>query len=131
MSTTTTVLPSGAGAPSVAREHVRAACRGHLSAALVTDAELVVSELVTNAVVHGKEPVRVELALEAHTLVIGVSDQGRGFVGLPDPPGPAAPGGRGLRLVAELADTWQVSAPAGVGTVVRCVLSEGGHAAAD
>lgn len=118
------VLPTGEIAPAAARAEVRDSCQGLLSVDLVTDAELVVSELVTNAVVHGREPVTVDLVVEEGLLVLGVHDEGTGFTELPPPAGPDDAGGRGLRLVGALVDTWLVQAPDRAGTGVWCVLSD-------
>jgi len=69
---------------------------------LVGDAELVATELVTNAVRHGRGPVRLRLALEDQHLVVAVADCD------PHPVDPAAraadddESGRGLAIVAGL-----------------------------
>lgn len=70
-------------------------------------AELVVSELVTNAVVHAATPVDVEAIVRRHGVRVEVAD------GSPHPPVPRAyeglaGTGRGLRLLEELADEWGV-----------------------
>jgi anti-sigma regulatory factor (Ser/Thr protein kinase) len=87
-------------------------------------AELIVSELLTNAFTHaGLRPdQRVALALELHgsELHIEVRDPGRGF----DPAAPRSPhrvGGFGLVLVDELATRWDVTVDAD-GTSVSCVV---------
>ncbi|HTE73127.1 MAG TPA: ATP-binding protein [Actinomycetes bacterium] len=80
------------------------------------DAELLVSELVTNAVLHSRGDVALTLAVADGLLEVGVSDPGRGL-----PPqrslqgGAAGPrwtaeGGRGLRLVDRLSVEWGVVA---------------------
>jgi anti-sigma regulatory factor (Ser/Thr protein kinase) len=68
-------------------------------------AELVVSELVTNAIRYGSRPIRLRLIHDAATLIVEVSDTN-----------PTAPhlrrartfdeGGRGLLLVAQLTQRW-------------------------
>ncbi len=68
--------------------------------------ELLVSELVTNAVCHGAAPITVRLIRE-HALICEVSDGGRGS------PRPhrirgCDEGGRGLFLVAQLSRSWGV-----------------------
>ncbi|MET9297411.1 ATP-binding protein [Streptomyces sp. NPDC003077] len=76
---------------------------------LTETAELLISELVTNAVVHGKGPdVCVSLAHAAGRLHIEVTD------GSPHPPhlhhpGPDEEHGRGLLLVQALSHRWGTS----------------------
>jgi anti-sigma regulatory factor (Ser/Thr protein kinase) len=73
--------------------------------ALVADAVLLTSELVSNAVLHARTPFEVEVSGGDHTVRIVVRD------GTPDPPqvadpGPEETGGRGLLLVHTLATRW-------------------------
>ncbi|MEN3586354.1 MULTISPECIES: ATP-binding protein [unclassified Streptomyces] len=77
---------------------------------LVESLVLLVSELVTNAVVHTRRPATLGLALprrpSAHATVrLEVVDAGERA---PEPRrvGPGDTGGRGLALVEELADRW-------------------------
>lgn len=65
---------------------------------LVPTTELIVGELLTNAVLHGSAPIRLRLIRHA-VLVCEVSDGG---VGRPCPrnAGPQNEGGRGLMLIA-------------------------------
>ena len=84
----------------------------HLSD-LRSDAELMVSELVTNAVLHGRSAVTLTVAVADGVLEVGVTD--RSPI-LPSPrtreSGDAAwraEGGRGLRMVDRLADEWGVA----------------------
>ncbi|MGN6331368.1 MAG: ATP-binding protein [Motilibacteraceae bacterium] len=81
-------------------------------------AELLTSELVTNAVRHAHSPARVVVALAGETLEVGVSD-GEHRARLRPIPVPATSveddlawlrgGGRGLQLVDALADEWGVA----------------------
>ncbi|MFI6079605.1 ATP-binding protein [Streptomyces sp. NPDC051217] len=83
--------------------------RWRLPRATVDDAVLVVCELVTNALRHGRSPVHVALHRGLHlgrgALTISVSDHGH----IPYPTGPeqdlghAGESGRGLSIVAALA----------------------------
>jgi len=72
---------------------------------VVGDAEVVVSELVTNAVEHGRSPVHMRLGLEGGGLRIEVADASAVVPHLP-PPDLQRETGRGLRLVAALSRTW-------------------------
>lgn len=80
----------------------------------LASAELVVSELVTNSVQHGRVPGRlVELRLAydlAKTVSVEVSDAGdhRPPATAPDDPGDLPESGRGLALVTAFADAWGV-----------------------
>ena len=76
------------------------------------DALLLVSELVTNSIVHaghsGTEAIRVRAANDGSTTRVEVCDRARGATMpsmQPDPP-PYATGGRGLLLVDALSDRW-------------------------
>lgn len=72
--------------------------------------KLVVSELVTNAVVHGNGPVALRLTAAGDTVEGEVLDSGPGFE--PSAPPASAPGhaegGRGLFLVDRLCRRWEV-----------------------
>ena len=81
---------------------------------LRADAELLVSELVTNAVLHGRSGVTLTVAVADGVLEVGVTDRSpmlpsprTGDIG--DAPW-RAEGGRGLRMVDRLADEWGVAA---------------------
>ena len=64
---------------------------------------LVTSELVSNAVIHGADPVEVHLQLVDDALHLEVHDAGGAEIDVPSMPGNGALGGRGLPLVAALA----------------------------
>jgi serine phosphatase RsbU (regulator of sigma subunit)/anti-sigma regulatory factor (Ser/Thr protein kinase) len=83
---------------------------------LVTDAVLLASELVTNAIVHAGTPVQLTCRLDGTNVEVSVLDRHPALV-IPDPPGAAAevdrPSGRGLVLPAALSSSWGVTyAPA-------------------
>ncbi|WP_344319526.1 ATP-binding protein, partial [Streptomyces yatensis] len=120
-------LPGTPLAASAARRFVRAALADWAAlevpaADRVTDrvadeAILLVSELVTNAVVHAGTAVEVSCALdvsdregEPPSLVVEVTDHHPTRVVRGDPPDPderpECAGGHGLRLVAEIAESW-------------------------
>lgn len=68
---------------------------------------LVVTELLTNALVHGGEPVAVHATTSGDVLRIEVHDSSHGTPHARTP-GPEDPSGRGLMLVEGLADRWGV-----------------------
>jgi anti-sigma regulatory factor (Ser/Thr protein kinase) len=86
------------------------------------DAVLVVSELVTNALVHARSGATVTLRARAGRVRVEVTDHGAGS---PEPrsPAPETVGGRGLLLVAAVAETWGID-PADDGKVVWAELVE-------
>jgi anti-sigma regulatory factor (Ser/Thr protein kinase) len=70
------------------------------------DAALMVSELVTNAVVHGVGAISLRIDVEADAVRVEVADEGN--VALAPSPEAGAHGGWGLRIVEQLADDWGV-----------------------
>jgi anti-sigma regulatory factor (Ser/Thr protein kinase) len=88
----------------------RAAVRDQLSAcgvAQTADAELMVSELVGNAIVHAGTEISVTVRCTRGRTIIEVHD---GSSVLPEVRGyePMRPGGHGLRIVEALASRWGV-----------------------
>ena len=79
---------------------------------LVTDAVLLASELVTNAVVHAGTPVQLTCKLNGTNVEVSVLDRHPARV-IPDLPGATAvvdrPSGRGLLLPAALSSSWGVT----------------------
>ena len=74
---------------------------------------LLVSEVVTNAVKHGRsgdpeEWIGLAVAVEDDALRVRVSDAGPGFRPRVVPPDADAPAGRGLVVVEAFADRWGV-----------------------
>ncbi|MGW6541415.1 SpoIIE family protein phosphatase [Streptomyces massasporeus] len=141
-------LPGSSLAPGAARALVRAALTEwtglglpgaeHLTDRLADDATLVVSELVTNAVVHAGTDVELECRLEGSTpdtaaLVVEVSDHHpsrapRGSE--PETPHDTPEYGRGLRLVGALSEAWGITYRTGRKTV-WARLPAGGCAAGE
>ncbi|MFJ9832464.1 SpoIIE family protein phosphatase [Streptomyces sp. NPDC101169] len=117
-------LPGSPLAPGSARALVRAALAEVPGAPrrFVDDAMAVVSELVTNAVVHAGTDVDVDWRLEATgAFVVEVGDRHPSRAprgpGTGDAPYETSEYGRGLRLVATLAESWGVTYRRGAKTV--------------
>ncbi len=83
---------------------------------LAEDAALLVSELVTNAVIHGHSDVALQLWRTGSGVRIEITDRDPGLVA-PRRSDPEALGGRGLLLVDTLARNWGVR-PANPGKAV-------------
>jgi two-component sensor histidine kinase len=79
-----------------------------VSPASAWTAELLASELVTNAVTHGCGVVRVVMEYDARGLAVTVSDDEPAPPIIADP-APSATGGRGMRLVDVLSSDWGVT----------------------
>lgn len=100
---TTIELPDDLHAPRLARRFV-AKHSDSLPADLVADAELLVSELVTNAVRHGRPAITLRVALRPPGIGVAVDDEGaeRPQITQPAPP-TSQPGGRGLLIMQAVA----------------------------
>lgn len=107
--TAVVLLPPGLEHVADAREFVRQQCRAWGVNAVVDEAALVVSELVTNAFVHAGSEAELRLTLAEQCLRIEVTDSGPG---MPDPKSPplASERGRGLLLVSACCMAWGVEA---------------------
>ena len=105
MNTLSTNLPRSPDSISAARRLVNDYTTA-LGVQQREDAALMVSELVTNAVVHGVGAISLRIDLEADTVRIEVADEGN--VALAPSPEAGAHGGWGLRIVEQLADDWGV-----------------------
>lgn len=111
-----TTLPSSVSTPAAARAFAREALdRGH-AAVRIEDVALVVSELVTNAVVHGDGDITLDVVVAGDAIRVEVEDR---EPELPDQldAGADAESGRGLLLVSRIATEWGVR-PVGSGKVV-------------
>src|SRR6478672_3311319 len=98
----------------------RVAVRNQLSACGFThtaDAELMVSELVGNAIMHAATPISVTVRCTPERTVVEVHD---GSPVMPELRGhePLRPGGHGLRIVEALAQRWGVRSCADDGKTV-------------
>ncbi len=119
-------IRGGDGAPARARRHVVSYFDGEASGLPATDAVLLVSELVTNSVLHAKVRNDQALVLELTTLAdhlrIVVTDPGSHLEPRIVPADPTTPGGFGLRLVDHMCSAWGVARDAGGTTRVWCDL---------
>lgn len=129
-----TTLAGSSRAPGAARALLRAALAEwaelglpgteHLTDRLAGDAAVVVSELVTNAVVHAGTDVGFECRLESDgntaALVVEISDHHPSRAprdGTGEPAYDTPEYGRGLRLVAALTESWGITYRRGSKTV--------------
>ncbi|MFJ9536648.1 SpoIIE family protein phosphatase [Streptomyces sp. NPDC101225] len=141
---TGTTLPGSPLAPGSARALVRAAAAEWAEARLpgadlltdrlVDDTVLVASELVTNAVVHAGTEVVLECRLEQDTgaVVVEVADHHPSRAprdAQSEVPYETPEYGRGLRLVASLAESWGVTFRRGTKTVWARLTAEARTAA--
>ncbi|WP_262005039.1 SpoIIE family protein phosphatase [Streptomyces sp. FIT100] len=143
-----TSLAGNPSAASAARRFVRGALADWTRLGMVAtrgadrladDAVLVVSELVTNAVVHAGTGVKVLVRLDGAgdddpaSLVVEVSDHHPTRAVRADAPDPGAASGepeygRGLHLVAALARSWGITYRPGLKTVWARLALDGGGA---
>lgn len=101
-------LPRSTTGPAAARRALASWCEGRADPDVIADAELLVSELASNAVVHGQGAVVLRARLERDRLRIELVDQGSGFARQVHRDGPPRVGGWGLEFVDRLSDRWGV-----------------------
>src|SRR4051795_2720367 len=105
--TTALSLAPDPGAPQQARRFVAATLDDEAVAEAREVAELLVSELVTNAVVHAASPVDVEVERDDLAVLVRVRDADTGPLVMRAGGGSELDeGGRGFLLVDRLADAW-------------------------
>jgi anti-sigma regulatory factor (Ser/Thr protein kinase) len=105
-------------AVGIARLAVRERLSPHLTRGKLSDAVLLTSELVTNAVRHANlqdaDAIRLEVTTQSHAVRVTVIDEGPGF-DLDGIRTDRETGGWGLKLVDALSDRWGTqAAPHGV-----------------
>jgi anti-sigma regulatory factor (Ser/Thr protein kinase) len=105
MNEVTTELPRSPHSAGTARELVNAHTT-MLGSQQRADAALMVSELVTNALLHGVGTITLRIDVEDASVRVEVADESD--IALAPSPTPGAPGGWGLRIVAELAGEWGI-----------------------
>ena len=98
-------FPASPTSPRAARSFVRGVLPEVSDAEIADLIMLLVTELVTNAVMHAHSPVRVQVVVDDHQVRVAVHDD------VPQPPvrrraSEEALGGRGLLLLDRLSDRW-------------------------
>jgi hypothetical protein len=96
---------------AVARDFIATTCTSNgIPADIAATAALLVSELVTNVVVHARTDIAMQIRPDAQRLRVEVADRdAAGQVRLLAPD-PSAPRGRGVHMVSVLAVDWGVIA---------------------
>ena len=107
----TRTLPAVAGAVSEARRWTASVAGSLLGEEQAANLRLVISELVTNALRHGSEGRRIDLAVtpKAEFLCVQVTDDGPGLAQRPRALETEDDGGFGLFFVEQLTRRWGVT----------------------
>ncbi|MFI9169682.1 ATP-binding protein [Streptomyces lincolnensis] len=93
-----------------------------VEAGQIDDATLIVSELVANATRHGRSACRLRLQVSDEQVTVEVYDDNPAQPRL-RPPAPDGESGRGLAIVRDLAQRFDVTPVTGGGKRVRAVLA--------
>ena len=129
------VLSVDVGAPGAARHVVARYLGDRVSPSVFDNAQLLISELVTNSVRHSGvvagEQLTVRVDLGQTWCRVEVEDAGHGGVIAPRPPDRAQGSGMGLNLVQMLSERWGLERASEGGTRVWAQLSRAPAAAAD
>lgn len=120
---TTVRLPFEVTSASTARSMVSTHLRAGTSQRAIEDAQLVVTELVSNGVRHGRPAAHETIEVSwwfptSGVLRISVCDGGHADALTVRTPDPLTPGGRGLLIVDHLALSWTYETDPGRGTRV-------------
>jgi len=107
------------GAHTARRAATTAIADWGVQAAVSEDACLVVNELVTNALVHGRSEAHLLLQHDEQCLRVEVADDNTRLP-MVAPPDPQSLSGRGLLMIASLVKTWGVERTASG----KCVWAE-------
>ncbi|MGH8860425.1 MAG: ATP-binding protein, partial [Jatrophihabitantaceae bacterium] len=106
-SSTTVDLPADPRSPALARRHVTGALRGGRSEPLLDDALLLVTELVTNAIMHAATSARLTIdTTDRSTIRFEVVDRSPTTIPTLRTASQSAAGGRGLQLLNALSTSW-------------------------
>lgn len=95
-------------APLIARRAISDLCAGRLDGDLLADARLMVSEMASNALRHGRGTISLRGALDANRLLVEVVDQGDGFEHALRDVDVQRRGGWGLQILDERSSRWGV-----------------------
>ena len=98
-------LPPTSAAPRLAREAVDSVAYA-LGARRAANARLLISELASNAVMYGREPIKLDIQIEEQDACFAVQDDGDDQPRMKPEGEPV--GGFGLRIVDRIADEWGV-----------------------
>jgi anti-sigma regulatory factor (Ser/Thr protein kinase) len=119
-----TQIHGGTDAPGRARRWVLTQLEGYIEPTAAEDVALVVSELVTNSVLHAnvgpRRTLTVQLVRLDARVRISVIDPGSRLEPRVLPPDPDRLGGFGLFVVDEVSEAWGVERDGTVGTRVWC-----------
>ncbi|QUQ64024.1 ATP-binding protein [Kutzneria sp. CA-103260] len=115
-------LPLATGSPAAARRFVTDTLRKWQLDTVADDARLIVSELVENAIVHGRSAAKLRLELRRGLLTLAVRDASGTPPPRPDPDA-AATDGRGVFIVQALSKAWGTAPTWDGGKVVWAVLA--------
>lgn len=120
------LIAGGGGAPGRARRHLLAQLDARVPVSRASDAVVIVSELVTNSVMHAQvgadQAILLELTTLGDHLRIAVVDPGSPLEPRILPADPDRPGGFGLRIVHHMSSAWGVIRDAAGTTRVWCDL---------
>ena len=111
-------------APRQARDFLAAACCAWRAEQFIAPASLILSELVSNAVMHAGTELDVQLRLTDDVLLLSVHDTGPDMPKTTSQPDPLTIGGHGLDIVSQMSETWGVAPDPGekTGKSVWCLL---------
>jgi anti-sigma regulatory factor (Ser/Thr protein kinase) len=124
-------LPAALASAGDARSALRRYCAARqLPETVVADASLILSELVTNAVLHARTPLLVWAEYDAPDLTVAVQDGGSALPHLIPLDSGDREGGRGVAVIADLGADWGVlTTPLGKIVWVAVTNNEGRAAA--
>ena len=100
-------LPRAPAATGDARHVIRRRLGELLAEDRLDDVLLVVTELVSNALLHGRGDITLRIAFDGSRVSGLVGDEGAGFVAAAREPGSRRIGGYGLEIVERLSESWR------------------------
>lgn len=121
-------LPFDPSSVAVARKLLAAALEeARIDEEVAADAKVVLSELVTNGVLHGEPvpPNHIEVCwlLTDARLRVSVLDAGKARTLTPNEPDPYATNGRGLAIIDYMCDSWEVSTKDGTRLIAELAIA--------